>query len=836
MRENNKLIINMLTSIEFLVEQKFHLLTSLLTVILTVFFVYTNAQIAPQGANDLFIEFVGKPDIKKTGSELGDTVTLKFNLYKYKGTAVEERSAFIGENDDLKVTASETIGNSDKQQPLIYIDGSLKKLKRGTTTASNIPSDITISLLIDRSGSIDEQEMAKIKAAVKAFVNNVPEGCLYFSWFNDDISKSIPLTQLNFDEANFQTSNKNTALFNAIYTKLLEFDNTAVLPNLAFENELERNKEIAARNSVNNYLIVLTDGVNDVENIPKYRDPGMEEIMLPSLLSALEKYKNKVKVYTLGFGENSNDFNENELKRICAASGNPNGYFLAKPDSILQLLKIRLTDEISPDYELKLKNPKGKTYQGNLRNLTIEIVSNDQKSPRAVGSIPYAMGSTAHQLTVGKENVWGIILIGLITGIAFLLVVMIIIQLIIPLIRNKIFNIKYVKKYKPSENEIRKECPYCGDPLNPGDQIVVKCKHIVHKVCWSDFGHVCPEYGQNCNEGKQDYFDITDPFSRKNKIYYLKWVMFGLISGFLTWIFYLLVKDTGFLEGIARKTVHLIRPNISDSSIIELFTDKISSILLIGLLMGLFLTLFFGYIEEFRRKNFDILLRIIIRGVIGSIVGFIAFFLGSIVLILLHQPYTSYYFDWIPWIIFGASLGFVLSVKSTILWKHGVVGGLISIVFAFLVLFLMVRDLGYYALLIGFMVYGAGLGLSIATVRSTAEQYFLKIIEGKKHEETIPVHKWMSFHGGHNEVYIGSGFSCEIQMNWEKNNPEIADRHLKMYINTSRNLPVIVSLEKDKTTTYNSRIEMEPGKEYDLLSGNTIKIGNTMFQYVEKEK
>lgn len=134
------------------------------------------------------------------------------------------------------------------------------------------------------------------------------------------------------------------------------------------------------------------------------------------------------------------------------------------------------------------------------------------------------------------------------------------------------------------------------------------------------------------------------------------------------------------------------------------------------------------------------------------------------------------------------------------------------------------------------MVYGAGLGFSIATVRSTAEQYFLKIIQGKKHEETIPVHKWMSFQGGHNEVYIGIGFSCEIQMNWEKDNHKIADRHAKMFLNTNRNIPVIVSLEKDKTTTYDGRIEMEPGKEYELFSGNTIKIGNTVFQYLEKDK
>ena len=458
--------------------------------------------------SDYYIEIIGKPEIKQDGSELGDTLGLKFNLYKNKNTEQEIRSLFISENEEIQVTASETIGKSEKTQPPEYIDGSLKKLKRGTTEKGEMPSDITISLLVDRSGSIDEDEMAKIRAAVEAFVNNVPDSCLYFSWFHDDISASILLTKDNFNEALLETSNLNTALYNAIYTKLLEFDNTSILPNLDFEPDLSRNNGLADRESVNNYLIVLTDGVNDVENIPKYLEPDMEEISLPRLLTTLGNYKDKVNVYTLGFGENSEDFDEKALKKICMASGNPNGYFLAKPDNLFELFKVKLTNELTPDYEIKFINPKGKTYQGNLRTLTIEINAPASNIQKANGSVNYGYGSSALSYIVGTESLWGVFLKGLIAGIVFLLVIMIIIQLIIPLIKNKIFDIKYVKKYKPAENEIRKECPYCGDPFKTGEKVVVKCKHVVHKVCWGDFDHVCPEYGQNCSTGKQDYFDI----------------------------------------------------------------------------------------------------------------------------------------------------------------------------------------------------------------------------------------------------------------------------------------------------------------------------------------
>ena len=799
-------------------------------------FVYTNGLFS-QYSDSLYIEIVGKPEIKKKGSELNDTITLKFNLLKDKGKFKEKRGSFLNVNKEYHVIAKETIGDSKLEKPPAFIEGSLRKLKDGSSSGTEIPSDITISLLVDRSGSIDEKEMGQIREAVKAFVENVPAGSLFFSWFHDDISTSIPLTLENFSDADLTKGNKNTALYNAVYTKMLEFDKNSELPNLAFENGLKKNPDIAGRNSVNNYLIILTDGENDVEDIEKYQNAeGFKVINQPDVLNLIEDNTNNVKIYALGFGENSDHFNEQELKYFCMASGNPNGYFLAKPDSILELLKGRLTDAITPDYELKLLNEEGKEYQGKLRNLSIEINAPASNIDKAVGSVQYALGTTVHPQIVGKESFWGNILKGLITGIIFLLVIMIIIQLIIPSIKNKIFNSKYIIKYKPGENEIRKECPYCGDPLNKGEQVVVKCKHIVHKACWGDYDHVCPEYGQNCDEGKQDYFDISDPFSRKNKIYYLKWVLYGLISGFLTWLFYLMLKDTGILRSLALGTVNMIKPNNIEPDIVELFTLKISSLLLIGILMGFFLTTFFAYIEEFRRKTYAIFGRILLRGLLGSFAGFISFYLGSVILILLNQYTSDFISDWIPWVIFGASIGFVLSIKTTILWKYGVLGGLISVIFGFIVLFFVVRDFGYSALLIGFMIYGAGLGFSIATVRSSAEQYFLKIVQGKKHEETIPVHKWMSFQGGHNEVYIGVGISCEIQMNWEKDNPEIADRHAKMFLNTNRNIPVIVSLEKDKITTYDTRIEMEPGKEYELFSGNTIKIGNTVFQYLEKEK
>jgi hypothetical protein len=221
-----------------------------------------------------------------------------------------------------------------------------------------------------------------------------------------------------------------------------------------------------------------------------------------------------------------------------------------------------------------------------------------------------------------------------------------------------------------------------------------------------------------------------------------------------------------------------------------------------------------------------------LRGLFGIASGFLAFFIGSIILILINRP-NAWILDMIPWIFFGTSIGFIMSIKTTITWKQGVVGGLVSSIF-FLIIYALIKDFEDAAFLIGFMLYGAGLGISIATVKSRSEHFFLKIIAGKKNQDVIPVHKWMSSSGGHNEVYIGRAFACEIQMNWEKNNEDIASKHAKMYIN-SRGLPVIISLLKDKTVYFNDRFDLDVGKEYQLYNGVNFKIGQTVFQYIESD-
>jgi predicted component of type VI protein secretion system len=113
-----------------------------------------------------------------------------------------------------------------------------------------------------------------------------------------------------------------------------------------------------------------------------------------------------------------------------------------------------------------------------------------------------------------------------------------------------------------------------------------------------------------------------------------------------------------------------------------------------------------------------------------------------------------------------------------------------------------------------------------------SEKYFLVIQNGIRAGQRIPIHKWMSATGGGNKVSIGMTGECEIQMNWEKSN-KVAKEHARLYIDHEKTLPMIKPMATG--VVFNNGSELAVGKPYVLSNGDTFKIGDTIFQYVESE-
>ena len=167
--------------------------------------------------------------------------------------------------------------------------------------------------------------------------------------------------------------------------------------------------------------------------------------------------------------------------------------------------------------------------------------------------------------------------------------------------------------------------------------------------------------------------------------------------------------------------------------------------------------------------------------------------------------------------------------------KSALIGGLCSAVIGFIVLYFSSfssSKYGWMSMLLDFVIYGGGLGASLVTVRMLAEKYFLVIQNGIKAGQRIPIHKWMNATGGGNKVSIGITGECEIQMNWEKSN-KVAKEHAQLFIDHAKTLPIIKPLATG--VIYNTRVELPVGKTTILSNGDTFKIGDTIFQYMEMD-
>jgi len=708
----------------------------------------------------------------------------------------------------------------------------------GSQEKGNISENITVSILVDQSESL-RLEKESIKEAVRSIVEKVPSGCVYISFFGTSVSSGMPISKENFENFSeeFSRTDKYKALYNAMYAKLFEFEGDRDISRINYST----NKSIGERaRQTKNYLVVLTDGNDN----PSLND---NNIRLNELNDYADSLKTEIKIFAIRYGKTkqvSQSYTIDDiLKSICySRKVRPDlrgDFFKASPDSVLNRMD-KVMEDIKASYALHF-TVCGKTYAGESTRYSLRF-------GKAYGEKIFVIASPETPVVItacGEEGGSFLsLLYSILTGILFFLVIFIVLQLIVPSIRNLIFKLRYYKKYDPAPNEMVKLCGVCRGKINKGDDIVARCEHIVHKRCWEEQGHQCPEYGQNCKVGKQVYFDINDPFSSKNRQPYLSWVLYGLIAGFITWFLYrliLMISPQLFFNfsDMLTKTFYIgfeNKDNLYQGRLLTAFHYRIPGLLKIGLLLGFLLSLLFSLLNEFRKKDFKVYLLVLLRSLIGMMAGFVAYLLGCIIMLLFSpSPDTNLWWLYsIPgYLLFGISIGLCLSIKSTISWKHGVLGGLVSILIGFIILYAANALLKEYGTMITFMIYGAGLGFSIATVRSYSENYFLRVSSNNAKERNIAIHKWMNSSGGSASVYIGMAGDCEIQMNWDKSE-DIAKKHVRLYYNKEKKIAMLHVLEKG--VVLNKREDLRKGVQYPLRNGDEFRIGKTLFMYFEKEK
>lgn len=740
-----------------------------------------------------------------------DSLSLKFNILDSEGNHLKsEHLSDLYENLHIY------------QRGKIVTKGEFESLSGGI----RIPKENTISVLIDRG--IASEGKYQIFEAVRNLVMSAPDSCVYISFFGDDVTESRLVTVRNYDQFRDELMKDESAkfLYNALYSKLLEFngDQAELHSKYSFNPEISRRAKSYPDNTS---MFIFVDGTKmpDTEDSVQYID----------ITQGAWNVRPTIYAFYYSPGAVLNEDVNLTLMGLTGESASmsfPRGKYVPAKDNEEILKEIgRAIEDQKYDYVFKFK-ADGDLFTG--------LTSFSAKwNDLTVGEAEYMVGTQENpwpKTNSDGSDVFLMIMMALLVTLLTILFFIIIMRVIVPFIKSKSFSMKYYKRYEPEYGVHKRICSYCKQPIEPGQMIVNKCQHIMHVNCWQENGYRCAEYGQNCSTGFQDHVEKSDIFS-KTSLRECRQAISGICAGFISWIVYELI-GRGIFPGISSSIAGMFLTDETQRSLLlGACTSKVESFLAIGMILGFFLSLVFRWNEEYRKKNFEIYMKIIGFSLLSSLIGLLAFAFGGVILCMLVASMSTTIIPWycsLPaYILFSICVSLSLTIKTSIPIKSAMIGGLCSALIGFLVLYFTGNSThSWMNMLLDFIIYGGGLGASLVTVRMLAEKYFLVIQNGVKQGVRIPIHKWMNSTGGGNKVSIGMTGDCEIQMNWEKSN-KVAKEHAVLYIDRAKSIPMIKP--QAPNIIFNSRAELPVRRPTPLSNGDTFKIGDTIFLYEETD-
>lgn len=691
-----------------------------------------------------------------------------------------------------------------------------------------IPKENTISVLIDRGISSKDKE--QIFESVRNLALSAPDSCIYISFFGEDVTETMLINSRNYNNFHDELMREGGKkyFYGALYSKLLEFD----AAKAESHPEYRFNRDIASRaqkNPDNNSMFIFVDGneMADIEDPVQYID----------ITQGADDLRVKPTIYAFYYLSGANFDKDVELTLSgltgsSAAMAFPKGKYVSADDEALILKEVgEAIEDQKYDYSLVFVS-QDMTFTG-----VVPFVA--KWDGRKVGESEYTIGSPENpwpHVQGDAADLFLKIMMALLVSLLTIMFFILVMKVIVPFIKSKSFSMKYYKRYEPEDGVNKRLCSYCKQPIEPGDAIVCKCKHIMHVRCWKDNDYRCAEYGQNCSTGIQEHVDWKNLFSRES-MRESRQTISGIMAGFVSWIVYELI-GRGVFHGLASGISEMfITEESKRMMLLDACTSKVGSFFAIGMILAFFLSLVFRFNDEYRKKNAQIYIKIIGFSLLSSLIGFLAFAFGGVILCMLVSLISVAGIPWycsLPaYVLFSVCVSLSLTIKTSIPVKSAMIGGLCSATIGFIVLYCTSNsNHPWINMLLDFVIYGGGLGASLITVRMLAEKYFVVIQNGPRKGVRIPIHKWMNATGGGNKVVIGMTGDCEIQMNWEKSN-KVAKEHAVLYIDRAKSLPMIKP--QAPNVIYNSRVELPVRRPTPLSNGDTFKIGDTIFLYEETD-
>lgn len=728
-----------------------------------------------------------------TKSDQLDTLYVNFKLLDRDGKKKIRQGLLKGDASDfIKVT-------EDSKESVLKVLGI-----RDIRTMRTRMRDKTICLLMDRTSAIPGDVIGNQRKVVERIIETFDSANIFLSFMENGTIKEVGRitsdTRTYKNEFTADECKGEKLLFTSVMSKLREMSET-------MDSTGEK------------YLFVFTDGeIYDQKGKAFGGDEEYEKSRaeyLKWMESVRMGEKENIPVFCFYMnpeGEGIRTKIRSRLELLSSPKGpddREGRFFEVLNTDSLSMLMMRTLDTIAPDYQLVLENQVGRRYDGTRIIMGMEITHPDVLT--AYGESGYAFCSPQNPCTVespenGKSS-FPIILGGLFWGLIVLGLSYLIMQLAIPAISAALFEQKYKKEYTEGRNAVK--CYICKQPITSNQLVTTQCNHRMHWRCWESEHGLCPQ----CSKGDH-YYNKEKPWATRNALSSMKWILWGLMAGLASWLCLRLCWIPGTFGGIFNSLTG------GDSAL------KLQENLLGGIILGFFIVFGLGFALEYHKKSLKIVGRIALRALAGALMGFIAFFIGNIILAMAGQYDKCWWLDWIPWMLFSIAIAAIISFRTEVKFTKALVGGLIAILCCYALIYSAKKD---PFIMISYMFYAAGLGGAIYAVHSSAEHFFLRFVHGDT-DKKIAIHKWMKASGGMNHVTIGANEKCTIQMNWDKSE-SIADKAVELYL--IEELPYMKVLSDN--VTRQGRI-IKKGTELALHDGDEFSIGRTRFSYIENNE
>ena len=723
----------------------------------------------------------------------------------------------LTDTNQVTVKTAELIGgvpnNSSSKPVLTYV----RNTEGEQITKDRLKMLVLVDL--DQPQSIVDAEQRAVREIRAVLGTN-----LYLAFMSDmSVSETMQASDYVLDSRFVSNQSQNKYLYRSILLKKKEIENHT--------NPWMNARKVA--------LVVFSDekvyGDND-EPIDPDHFALQETLVKPdSVLTS-----NFLSISAVRFGVQEGVSSDNQAESVMKVLSKNYGGIYENNFSWAELkenvMGMRKQDIIANEFDFE--NPDGKVYSGIPHVMNIELYAKADGHLLGKASTGIILGDAYNPVIVNGYTNITMFFQGIGLALLVILLVYLIFQFLVPYIRYEMFKKKYVVKYI-SDNmsvgniAVSESCYYCKAPFNLGDDIVVKCEHVMHKSCWDENGYHCPEYGWHCHEGSH-YYNHTDLFDYKNALYHLKWIVVAIVAAVVAWLLYVVLVleyDNEVPTLVARMTESQL-PEADSYAVFNGHADNRGYEPMFGFCLSFCLTVMFSLLAAGRQLYPKRFLDFLLRGLSVAFVVFFVFMLIESLIIAFNVNAWLVLFDWIPWTVMALLIVFVSTIESKFhLRKYilfiGIILGVIS-VYAWTVFFRGVLQLDVRVLLLfSCIFYGVGVGMAIAQLAPVSDHYFLNV-KGPVKATDIALYKWF-LNNPDEVVTIGKSIDCLLQMTWDVKG-QVAPVHANLQY-TARGIR-LTALEDG--VLVNGK-PLQPGNSRLLFHNMKFSIGDTTFTYIERD-